>query len=114
MDRIRLREHQQRGEVRAGGRQQLARPAHVTVDGAFGSQTYSGIKSFQQWWNHTGYSPHLSVDGVVGPRTGADAGLRRRGLLPLRPQHRLNRDPVPSRPLRAGAARCPFGGVVLA
>ncbi|MDX3264725.1 peptidoglycan-binding domain-containing protein [Streptomyces sp. MI02-2A] len=33
-------------------------------------QTYSGIKSFQQWWNQAGYFPHLSVDGVVGPQTG--------------------------------------------
>jgi len=40
------------------------------VDGAFGPQTYSGIKSFQQWWNQAGYFPHLSVDGVVGPQTG--------------------------------------------
>ncbi|MFR0359527.1 peptidoglycan-binding domain-containing protein [Streptomyces sediminimaris] len=45
-------------------------PAHVTVDGAFGPQTYSGIKTFQQWWNQTGESPRLSVDGVVGPQTG--------------------------------------------
>jgi peptidoglycan hydrolase-like protein with peptidoglycan-binding domain len=45
-------------------------PAHVTVDGVFGSATYAGIKAFQQWWDQTGWDPKLSVDGVVGPETG--------------------------------------------
>ncbi|SEF55760.1 hypothetical protein SAMN05216223_101327 [Actinacidiphila yanglinensis] len=44
-------------------------PYHVGTDGLFGPETHAGIKAFQSWWNQH-YSPHLSVDGVVGPQTG--------------------------------------------
>ena len=44
-------------------------PARVTIDGVFGSQTYSGTKNFQRWWNTAGWNPQLSMDGV-GPETG--------------------------------------------
>jgi peptidoglycan hydrolase-like protein with peptidoglycan-binding domain len=43
------------------------KPYYLTQDGRFGSQTLADVKRFQQY--HYYYGTHLTVDGIVGPKT---------------------------------------------
>jgi peptidoglycan hydrolase-like protein with peptidoglycan-binding domain len=42
---------------------------YVAEDGVFGSDTYGGVRSFQHFQDYH-YGASLTIDGIVGPKTG--------------------------------------------